>query len=168
MWKAQLPMKTETKNLLSSTSAFSMSVEARSSSLIRKGYSLLYLAPNKPLEPLVIFHISHQVQFHLCLGFPDPISASLDGNPVFSLGHMSLLPLFSPFYLTIRHSAILLIFVYLRMVLLFHFLDPNCYCFFKKIMDWHKNYILHKLNCLDHFICHSTHQNVTCPPTLYS
>ena len=42
-------------------------------------------------EPfLVIFHIPHQVQFHLHLGFPDPISAHLDSIPVLFPGHTPL------------------------------------------------------------------------------
>jgi len=38
------------------------------------------------VESLLVFNIPHQVQFHLCLGFPNPISASLDSIPVFFLG----------------------------------------------------------------------------------
>jgi len=37
------------------------------------------------------------------------------------------------FELVLHHPAMLLIFVYLRVVLLFHFLEPNCYFFFKKV-----------------------------------
>lgn len=36
---------------------------------------------------LVIFHIPYQVQFHLCLSFPDPISTCPDNIPIFLQGH---------------------------------------------------------------------------------
>jgi len=42
---------------------------------------------------LVVFNIFHQVQLHLCLGFPNPISASLDSIPLFFRGDVSLLAL---------------------------------------------------------------------------
>lgn len=66
--------------------------------MYQRSYALLgpSLLNNKPVEPLpVIFHIPHQVQFHLHLNFPDPISARLDCILVFFLGHKSPHPSFS-------------------------------------------------------------------------
>jgi len=90
-------VKTEAKHLLD-TSAFSIAEEASSpSSFITGGiYDLLGLSPPAyvPLEPLlVIFHIPCQVQLHLCLGFPDAISAHVDHVPIFFTGYTTLLPL---------------------------------------------------------------------------
>ena len=91
-----LSVKTEAKNLLS-TSSFSMSVEASSLfSFIRRGTLSLPMSlwTSVPVESLlVIFHKFCQVQFHLYFGFPDHISAHPDSIPVFFLGHISLLPL---------------------------------------------------------------------------
>ena len=63
-------------------------------------YQMRYTLLCLPLLPTVskesfldIFHIVCQVQLHLHLGFPDPISACPDGIPVFFPGHPSLLPL---------------------------------------------------------------------------
>ena len=42
------------------------------------------------VESLLVFNIPHQVQFHLCLGFPNPISACLDSIPVFFPGDTTL------------------------------------------------------------------------------
>lgn len=47
--------------------------------------------PKYLLNPL-FFHIPHWIEFHLCLGFPDP-SACPDGIPIFFPDDMSLLPL---------------------------------------------------------------------------
>mgnify|MGYP001855354442 CR=1 FL=1 len=51
-----------------------------------------------PVESsFIIFHIPCQVQFHICLGFLNPISACPESIPVFFLGQSSLLPpFFSP------------------------------------------------------------------------
>jgi len=59
-----------------------------------QGQSLLI---NASVEFLLVFHIPHQVQFHLWLAFPDLISARPDSIPVFFLGHMSLFPLPCPY-----------------------------------------------------------------------
>lgn len=115
-WENWLPVKTETKNLLS-TSAFSMSVEV-SLLIYQREYTpldlfLLRKVPGKSL--LIIFHILCHVQFHLCRGFPDPITACLNSIHVLLLGHMSLLPLPvsvplfpQPDQQVLPHSAILL------------------------------------------------------------
>lgn len=48
--------------------------------IYQRGYTLLVLSflGNVPIEPLVIFCIRCQAQFHLCLGFPDSIPAHSD------------------------------------------------------------------------------------------
>ena len=47
-----------------------------------------------PVESLlVIFQVSHQAQFHMCLCFPDPICAHPDSIPIFFPGDASLFPL---------------------------------------------------------------------------
>ena len=41
---------------------------------------------------LVVFHIPCQVQLHLLLGFPKPISTHMDNSPVFLPGHTTVFP----------------------------------------------------------------------------
>ena len=54
----------------------------------------LSLLTNVPVEPLLaVINIPHQVQLHLCLGFPNLISACLDSIPLFFLNDTSLFPL---------------------------------------------------------------------------
>lgn len=69
--------------------------------IYQRGYILfgLCLLTNIPVEfLLVILCIPRQLQFHVCLGFPDPITAHSDSIPVFT-GNMSLLPLLVLFLL---------------------------------------------------------------------
>lgn len=64
-------------------------------SCLSEGYTLLWsLLTSVPVVSFhVIFHMHHQVQFHLRLGFPDTIFACTDVIPVLFPGHISLLPL---------------------------------------------------------------------------
>ncbi|KAF1564031.1 Ankycorbin, partial [Eudyptes schlegeli] len=87
---SRLTLKTEAKKLLS-TSAFSMSVVARSPILLIRGYSFFHLPllSDVPEETfLVIFHVPSQVQLQLCLGFPDPLPALSGHIPIISPGCM--------------------------------------------------------------------------------
>ena len=109
MCKAWLPLKTKAKDLLS-TSAFSTFVEASSPfSFIRGGTFCL---------PCIFctfrihsFCISCQIQFYLCLAFPDTISACPDSIPVFFPGFHCLYTFFFSLSLTskplLNHASLL-------------------------------------------------------------
>lgn len=56
-----------------------------------------------PVEALfIILHISCQIYFQLCLGFPDPIPTPLGSIPTLFPGHMFLLPLSGHFPLVFQ------------------------------------------------------------------
>ena len=64
--------------------------------IYQRKYALfdLFLLTYVPVESvLFVFNIPCQVQFHLCLGFHNPISACLDRMPPFFSGDSSLFPL---------------------------------------------------------------------------
>ena len=93
MWEMReccLPAKTEAKNSLSAL-VFSTSVVASSPFLFITGGMLSLACFLWPVY--LVFNISHQVQFHLCLGFPNPISVYLESTPVFFQGDVSLFSL---------------------------------------------------------------------------
>lgn len=93
VWEAWMPVKTGAKNSLR-ISAFPLSIVGSSPfSFFQRDWALLGLSLliDAPVEPLLIFHICCRVQFHLHLGFPDPISACLDCISVFFLGCTFLL-----------------------------------------------------------------------------
>lgn len=81
------------------SSAFSTSVEASfpfscsTGGTLSIGLSLLTNIPAESLFVIFLFFIFCQMQFYLCLGFPNPISECSHGNPVLFPGDASLLPL---------------------------------------------------------------------------
>ena len=108
VWETWLAVKTEVKSSLNA-SAFSMSEEASSSFHLSEGvcssfaclFCSVYL--KNPLQ--IPFYVPRLIQFHLHLGFPDSISAHLDGILIFFLGHLFHLPLLLPFH----HPVLLLL-----------------------------------------------------------
>ncbi|KAK4807109.1 hypothetical protein QYF61_018450 [Mycteria americana] len=79
VWEERLPLKTEAKNLLS-TSAFSSSVVTSLPVVFIRGEALL-----------IILSIPCQAQLQPCLGLPDPIQPG--SVPILFPGYLSLLPL---------------------------------------------------------------------------
>ena len=74
----------------------SMSEKSSSPFSFIRGSTLYFtclFCPVKQESLLVVFHVSHQVQFHLCLGLLDPIPAHPNSISILFLSHPSMLPL---------------------------------------------------------------------------
>ena len=121
VWRVQevwLPVKIETNNLLR-ISVFSMSVVACSNFLfIRVGILSLAFSSDQCSCRTNSCYFSHPspVQFHLCLGFLDPISAHLDNIPIFFPSHLFLLPLPVHFFLLPQFNQKILVQFYCFLV----------------------------------------------------
>ena len=111
VWETWLPAKAEANKSLSYIS-FSMSVEDNFNFLFIGGgmFSSAFLFWPMFLNKLLLFfYIPQQIQFHLYLGFPNPISACPDRITVFFPSHPSLfpLPISSFFSLSLTNRSLL-------------------------------------------------------------